>query len=145
VIVRYSTYNHSPILFNGIRHMGGAMARADRSANAIGNRDAQFVMELGSITPTPEAEDDLVAYMDAFKNELYSHASGGIYLNFMGRREVHGRARDAYAPGTYERLMALKAKYDPDNRFRYSFNIPVGEPEMEAIGEWETELDAMYC
>ncbi|MFN8451022.1 MAG: BBE domain-containing protein [Anaerolineae bacterium] len=45
----------------------------------------------------------------------------------MAPNEATTRTRDAYMPGTFERLVALKAKYDPDNLFRYSFSIPVSE------------------
>jgi hypothetical protein len=127
VLVRYTTANDSPLVFTAIRHMGGAMAKADRSANAIGNRDALMVMETLGPTPTPEIENQVVDYIADFKADLRPYTSGGNYLNFMGVREADERTRDAYTVETYQRLMALKAKYDPDNMFRYSFAIPVGE------------------
>lgn len=40
--------------------------------------------------------------------------------NGSGARE---RIKEAYAPETYERLLALKAKYDPDNVFRFSYQL----------------------
>lgn len=129
IIARYNTDDRAPWVFTGIRHMGGAMQRADRSANAIGNRDAQFVMEIVSALPSPDALQPLVDYIAEFKSELYPYTSGGNYLNFMAPDEANLRTRDAYMPGTYERLVALKAKYDPDNLFRYSFSIPVSESQ----------------
>ncbi len=125
--VRYNTDDRAPWVFAGIRHMGGAMQRADRSANAIGNRDAQFVMEIVSSVPTPEALEKVVSQIARFKADLFPYTSGGNYLNFMAPNEATTRTRDAYMPGTFERLVALKAKYDPDNLFRYSFSIPVSE------------------
>ena len=46
----------------------------------------------------------------------------GVYVNNLG---VGGadRVRAAYAPATYERLVALKDAYDPDNVFRLNQNI----------------------
>jgi hypothetical protein len=144
VFTRFASADNSPLAFTGIRHMGGAMARADRGGNAIGNRNAQFVAEILAVVPSPEIRKQAHAYIEAFKDALYPHATGGIYLNFVEGSEAAQRARDAYAPGTFERLMALKAKYDPNNMFRYSFSIPVAEPEHE-ITEWETEMDAVLC
>ena len=34
------------------------------------------------------------------------------------------RVRAAYAPEDYERLVALKDRYDPNNLFRFNRNIP---------------------
>ena len=113
--------------------MGGAIAKADRSANAIGNRDALLVMEVIGSTPTPEMAAGLTRYLAQFRDALSPYTSGGMYLNFMGANEAAGRTKDAYAQEAYERLMAIKAQYDPDNQFRYSFNVPVGEPVVAVL------------
>jgi len=44
-------------------------------------------------------------------------------MNFLGGAEARARTQDAYSEGTYRRLMAIKARYDPDNVFRYAFAI----------------------
>ena len=46
----------------------------------------------------------------------------GVYVNNLGV-EGADRVRAAYAPATYERLVALKDVYDPDNVFRLNQNI----------------------
>ena len=46
----------------------------------------------------------------------------GVYVNEMGS-EGEDRVRAAYNPETYERLVALKNKYDPTNLFRLNQNI----------------------
>jgi FAD/FMN-containing dehydrogenase len=39
--------------------------------------------------------------------------------------ESYGRPiPEAYAPATLERLRAIKAVYDPHNRFRVNHNVP---------------------
>ncbi len=47
-------------------------------------------------------------------------STGGAYLNFTPEAD---RVRDAYGAEKYERLVALKDKYDPDNLFRLNQNI----------------------
>ena len=45
----------------------------------------------------------------------------GAYVNYL-EEEADPRARDAYGPN-YDRLVALKDKYDPTNLFRINHNI----------------------
>ena len=47
IIVRRATDSASPLAANELRHAGGAIARVDADANAIGNRDAQFYFQVG--------------------------------------------------------------------------------------------------
>jgi hypothetical protein len=53
-------------------------------------------------------------------NAMRSFSTGGAYLNFTPEAD---RIRDAYGDEKYERLVALKDKYDPDNLFRLNPNI----------------------
>jgi hypothetical protein len=46
-----------------------------------------------------------------------------VYVNFL-MDEGHERIRQAYGSAKYQRLRALKQKYDPTNFFRLNQNIP---------------------
>jgi FAD/FMN-containing dehydrogenase len=49
----------------------------------------------------------------------------GRSLNFFsGQAVTVDRVREAYNPDDYRRLQRLKARYDPDNMFRFNHNIP---------------------
>jgi FAD/FMN-containing dehydrogenase len=48
--------------------------------------------------------------------------ASGTYVNFMSD-EPHGRLRTVYGPAKYDRLVALKRRYDPQNVFRHNQNI----------------------
>ena len=49
---------------------------------------------------------------------------GGIYLNFLGDGEDNeAMLRASYGDATFERLVAVKTKYDPENFFRLNQNI----------------------
>jgi berberine-like enzyme len=52
---------------------------------------------------------------------LQPFSGGGVYVNDLGPDD-QDRVRGAYG-AHYERLAALKRKYDPDNFFRLNPNI----------------------
>jgi hypothetical protein len=55
---------------------------------------------------------------------LQPYATGGIYVNDMGREEEDGADQVKAAYGAnYQRLAELKQKYDPMNLFRHNQNI----------------------
>jgi FAD/FMN-containing dehydrogenase len=123
VIVGYATDSASPLVFNELRHAAGAIARVDADANAIGNRDALLYFQIGGLSPNPEARAGIEAYIQRYKRDLHTYLRGGVYLNFMIGGEARRRTKDAYLPETYQRLITLKAKYDPNNLFRFSYQL----------------------
>jgi hypothetical protein len=119
----------TPLVMTEVRQLGGAMTRVDRQANAFGFRDASFVLNLIGVAPTPEVRAQMQQLTDQFKRDLGPHMTEGVYMNFLGEEEKWQRTREAYSPETYRRLMTLKATYDPDNLFRFSFGIPPAADE----------------
>ena len=51
--------------------------------------------------------------------ELLDLGDAGSYVNYLGTADV----RDAYPAPTYERLAAVKRRYDPDNVFASNHNV----------------------
>jgi hypothetical protein len=72
---------------------------------------------------SPEQKAALERSNHRLKDELKPYLQGGIWLNFISADEARQRIEDAYLPESYQRLRALKAKYDPDNRFRFSYPL----------------------
>ena len=50
--------------------------------------------------------------------------AGGGYLNYAGDAEPLARLRETFGAAKFERLQALKRRYDPQNVFRHNQNIP---------------------
>lgn len=113
-----------PFILAEVRHAGGAMSRVQAQANAYGNRQAQHLLQVVGVTPTPEAHSALRQTIARMKRELQGALTGGVYMNFLEGVESQQRVRDGLTDQGYERMASLKAAYDPDNRFSYAFQIP---------------------
>lgn len=125
VVTRYAPASQgSPITFTEIRHAGGAISKVDSHATAYGNREAEFSLQMIGVTATPEMAANLKAHTEKIKNALTGSLTGGVYPNFLDGEEAVQRIRDGYAPESFQRLMELKARYDPGNLLRFSYQIP---------------------
>lgn len=125
VIVRFATDSAAPPTQSVLRHAGGAIARVPADASAIGNRDASLYLLIGGAAPDAAALAGVKAYVQRYRAALQPYIRGGVWMNFMNGNGAGAqeRIREAYLPEAYERLLALKTKYDPDNLFRFSYQL----------------------
>jgi FAD/FMN-containing dehydrogenase len=104
-----------------IAQMGGATSRIASGATAYVGRDASFVLNVHTRWEDSADDDRCVAWARQFFDATLPVAMGGAYVNFMTAEES-GRVQAAYG-ANYERLVAVKDAYDPDNMFRLNQNI----------------------
>jgi FAD/FMN-containing dehydrogenase len=102
--------------------LGGAVARVSEDATAFPNRIAQHNLNIvGAWEMTdPDPERHIAWVRQTW--EAMRPFSTGAYVNFMSD-EPADRLRAVYGPDKYERLVALKHRYDPENVFRHNQNI----------------------
>jgi hypothetical protein len=105
-----------------IRVLGGAIARVPADATAFAHRDAPIMANFAAFYEGPEDRAVRQAWVDEFAASLRPR-EGQAYVNFL-LDEGPERVRAAYPGETWERLTAIKAKYDPDNVFHRNQNIP---------------------
>ena len=104
-----------------LRVLGGAMARVPAEATAFAHRTSRIMVNVAAVYASPEeaaaheaGAADLAAALD--------QGDAGAYVNFLGD-EGEGRVRAAYPGATWERLAAIKRRYDPTNLFRLNQNV----------------------
>jgi FAD/FMN-containing dehydrogenase len=105
--------------------LGGAVRRIDADATAFNHRDAEYsFLCIGSCAPGEDA-DKCVRWAREFWQAMQPYASSAMYVNYLGQEADEGadRIKAAYGPQKYQRLAALKKKYDPTNLFRLNQNI----------------------
>jgi FAD/FMN-containing dehydrogenase len=105
-----------------LHHFGGAVARVGEDDTAFGNRSAQYVLNVIARTPSADGFERNVAWARGTAEALAPVSRDGAYVNFMGDAG-DARLRASYGDAKYERLVALKRRYDPTNLFRLNQNI----------------------
>jgi len=101
----------------------GAVQRVPKDSTAWSTRSARWSMVIAGIDPKPEQADALKKWGREYWRAIHPFNLEGAYVNFLMDDEVDGRIQATYGEH-YERLAAIKAKYDPQNLFRVNQNIP---------------------
>ena len=109
-----------------LHHMGGAFGRVGANETAFPDRTAGFWLNIYGFWAGAADDGPNSAWVKGFSDDLQPLAASGQYVNFLGRDEGDARAKAlaVYGPAKYERLVAIKRRYDPDNVFRINHNIP---------------------
>jgi FAD/FMN-containing dehydrogenase len=105
-----------------LRALGGAMARVPVEATAFAHRHSRIMANVAAFYEGPADRDRRQAWVDDTAAAL-QQGDEGAYVNFLGD-ERPGRVRQAYPGSTWDRLVEVKRRYDPDNLFRRNHNIP---------------------
>jgi FAD/FMN-containing dehydrogenase len=113
----------APMKMAQVRVLGGAMARVPGEATAFAHRGAKMMVAFLSMYgggPEVHAAQDRWA-ADALA--ALRPGDAGAYVNFLADEGTVGIAA-AYPAATWQRLRAVKRRYDPENLFRLNQNIP---------------------
>jgi FAD/FMN-containing dehydrogenase len=103
--------------------MGGATARTDGDSMALNPPPAPWAYFCLSMWMDPAENDRNTAFARGFAEAMSDFEVGSPYPNFIEPDEGVARLRSSYGPEKYERLVALKREWDPDNLFRLNQNI----------------------
>jgi hypothetical protein len=121
-IVEHLQESTAPMAVAQLRVLGGAMARVPTAATAFAHRDRRVMVALGAIYENAQEESQHEAWVTDFAAAL-GDGNPGVYVNFLGD-EGDARVREAYPGSTWDRLAAVKRRYDRFNLFRGNQNIP---------------------
>jgi len=104
--------------------LGNAINRVDATATAFSHRGA--LCEWGCLSSWLElaADDVNIRWKRELSEMMRPFTTGSDYVNQIGLETDEGSDRIKAAYGAnYERLVAVKNKYDPTNLFRHNQNI----------------------
>jgi FAD/FMN-containing dehydrogenase len=106
--------------FITVRSLGGAVSRIPDDATAYAHRQAELMFVTTSAGPKPAVEAARPA-LEAIWARLAPHVSGA-YANFLSSATAEDVAA-IYPAEVYNRLAAVKRRYDPGNLFARNHNI----------------------
>jgi FAD/FMN-containing dehydrogenase len=121
ITVDHSLQINSPLTAFPIWQRGGAAARVGEDETAFGGRSAGHTFNITACTETAEGFEQEREWVRNFWSALEPYHTS-VYVNFL-MEEGEERIRQAYGAKKYDRLKALKRRYDPDNLFRLNQNI----------------------
>ena len=104
-----------------LRVFGGAMGRVPADATAFAHRSSAVMVAVINMFVDPASADAAVAWNRSLHAALEPKATGA-YVNFL-EDEGDARIRAAYPAATYDRLAAVKRRYDRYNVFRRNQNV----------------------
>jgi hypothetical protein len=130
MILEYLQASTGSMAVAQLRVLGGAMARVPTEATAFAHRASRIMLNLATLYERPAEKATHETWVNNFAAAV-RQSDTGAYVNFLGD-EGEERIRAAYPGATWDRLRAIKARYDPTNLFRLNQNIPPSQDGHQA-------------
>jgi FAD/FMN-containing dehydrogenase len=108
-----------------IESLHGAPKDADGDTAVVAFRGAAFNVSVIGTWQDPAHDEESIAWTRQTAAAIEPWSFGGAgYVNYMQADEPIERVRAAFGPESFDRLQALKRRYDPQNVLRRNQNIP---------------------
>jgi Berberine and berberine like len=132
-IMRYLQASDAAVRAAQLRVLGGAMARVPADAAAFAHRGSRIMANVAAFYEGPADRPVRQAWVEEFAAALRQGDGGGAYVGFLADEDQE-RVHQAYPGSTWERLAAVKRRYDPGNLFRRNHNVPPAPETAERRG-----------
>jgi len=103
-----------------IEHLGGAVGRVNEGDTAFSHRRMPYSITAASLWRQASQSEKNIAWTRRLWDAIRAPTSDAVYANYLSEGEQ--RTSAAYG-SNYERLVAVKNRYDPTNLFRVNQNI----------------------
>jgi FAD/FMN-containing dehydrogenase len=107
-----------------IESLHGAPKDVEDDFSALAFRRAAFNVSATAVWTDPSEDAEHVDWARDTARAIEPWSLGGGYANYMQADEPLERVRAAFGDAAFERLQALKGRYDPANILRRNQNIP---------------------
>jgi FAD/FMN-containing dehydrogenase len=134
-IARHVPFGEALPSMHSTMHMypiNGAASRVGKNDTAWNYRDATWAQVMVGVDPDPANNEKIISWTKSYYDALHPYSAGGAYVNFLMGDEGEDRVKKTYGDN-YERLVAIKNKYDPGNLFRVNQNIKPTTKKSETV------------
>jgi hypothetical protein len=129
--IKYGTQLPTLLSTMHLYPVDGAASRVNKKETAWNYRGATWALMIAGVDPDPANNNKISDWARNYWEALHPYSAGGAYVNFM-MDEGEDRIKATYGDN-YDKLAAIKAKYDPDNLFRVNQNIKPGVKKEVAV------------
>ena len=126
-----------------LAYLGGAAGRVAAADTAFGDRSSPFVLNLLANWSDPADDAANVSWVRNLFTALRPAMTPGVYVNFMSGDE-DDRVPEAYRE-RWDRLIAIKSHYDPNNFFRLNQNIHTRKGGECGAGTRQSSFQSPLC
>jgi FAD/FMN-containing dehydrogenase len=103
--------------------LGGALFDRDEDSTAFSRVGAQWLLEATAMWEDPEADDAYLGWIEDIVADLAPDFSTSSYVNLCSDRGPEWLRGVYGSPQKWERIVALKQEWDPENRLRHNKNV----------------------
>jgi FAD/FMN-containing dehydrogenase len=115
----------SDMTYASVWYFGEVVRQVPADATAFGDRSQPWLFSIDGIWSKQEDDAANIGWVRRLWSNVRPYSNGRLYLNFLAGDDGQAAViRDGIGAETYQRLVAIKRKYDPTNFFRLNQNIP---------------------
>ncbi|MBT32976.1 MAG: FAD-binding oxidoreductase [Thalassobius sp.] len=122
-VIKRAAEVQNPQSLISIRNLQGAISRVGSEETAFGDRSARFLLSIDTMWLNDADNERNINWTRDFFNEMQGFSQGKVYFNFNSDMSSPSDILKDSFGNNFQRLSAVKAKYDPNNFFNLNANI----------------------
>ncbi len=117
----------SPLSTVDVWPLGGAITDIGLDESAFPGREAPCLLGVEANWIDPDQDEANITWARECLDDMRQFSDGSVYLNFPGFFEDSNEMMETTFGDAYDRIVALKTEYDPENVFRLNQNAKPAE------------------
>jgi FAD/FMN-containing dehydrogenase len=112
--------------------LGGRLLEADEDSTAFSRVGAEWLFEATAMWEAPEGDEAYMGWIEDIVADVGPYLSTSSYVNLCADRGPEWLRGVYGSPEKWDRIVALKEEWDPDNRLRHNKNVALAAEDAVA-------------